>query len=458
MASPLSPVVRLLRTPAAFDDAVALFRAASLEQCLSALHGNATLPASILRARTLMRLERLRDAAAELARAAQRAQDDATAMQRGEIAMLLAATQFRSGDATASEEHLAAARAYVWSTRDADLHSELDRHTATMRWAQGRLDDAERHARRALSGRSPLHKALALEMVGAIEGGRRHFQTQVACAEEALDVLAQGTCPDVWVEGALLRTLAVLAHQLGLGAVAERVEARALGLAWTPELAQQHYETLRNLAWCAVVAGDHLKAFRLFRESARYAPSTAWQLFSFLDRSYLAREMGERIFAAAELDEAERLASQVRWDATTGGERCALLLLAELVAANDPARAESILARYRAIKPGMSVLVSQRDGMLRALEAHAFGVVSAAAGQTARAGELLHESFDIWRSSGFVWRATRTAVELADMLGDRRHLDFARDRIAGFPNAWFARSRYFEPAAKSDQPLHVLRA
>ncbi|MBV9646762.1 MAG: hypothetical protein JO043_04790 [Candidatus Eremiobacteraeota bacterium] len=458
MESPLGPVVRLLRTPASFEDAATLYHAAALERCIAALHGNFAFAAHLLRVRALMRLARFPQALSWLEDAETLVREEGSSGERGEVAMLLGAIHHRMGHAGQAEEHFSVARAHIWSTNDSNLHAELARHLATMHWSQGDLEAAERHARLALSGRSLLNKALALELLGAVEGSRGHFHTQVACAEEALDLLEQLPQREVWVEGAILRTLAILTHQLTLRGVAERVERRVTSLPWTPEMSACHYETLRNLGWCAVVEGDHLKAFRLFRESALQAPSKAWQIFCFLDRSLLAREMGERLFAAAELEQAEHLAANVRWDEETGGERCALLLLAELIAPHEIGRAEAVLRRYRSIKPRMSALLSQRDGMLRALECHAYGIVAAHAGRRSTAAAMLEETFSIWRSLGFVWRATRTALEIADVLGDHRHIPYAREHVGRFPNSWFARSPVLMQATAQSAPAQSASA
>jgi tetratricopeptide (TPR) repeat protein len=394
----------------------------------------------VLRGRTLMRLGRMREAIATLEAGALQAQVDGSSHVRGELAMLTAAAFHRAGNVTEANEHFSAARAYVWSTTDADLHSELARHVATLHWSEGNLETAETQARQALRAKSPLHKALALELIGAIEGSRGHLQTQAACLEDALESLEQLDWREVWIEGAIIRTLAILARDVQLSGVAERVEHRAESMPWTDETAACRYDVLRNLGWCAAVGGDHLKAFRLLRESAEHAPTAAWRVSCFLDRSFLAREMQERLFAAAELESAERLAETVDWESTAGDERLALLLLSELVARHDVRRAESILERYRGIKRRMSVLLSQRDGLLRAIECHAYGVVAAAAGQTGRAAEMLDEAFAVWREFGFVWRATLTALEMAEMAGDARHVGYAREHVGSFPNSWFARS------------------
>jgi len=404
------------------------------------LHGNDSIAAHALRGRTLMRLGRNQEAIETLEAGAKDAQIEGSSHARGELTMLIAAAQHRAGNLSAATEYFSAARAYVWSTTDSDLHSELARHLATMHWAEGNLEGAESDARQALRATSPMHKALALELLGAIESSRGHLHTYAACLEEALEALEELPWREVWIEGAIIRTLALLARDLELPGMAERVEERAASMVWTDETAAWHYETLRNLGWCAAVGGDHLKAFRLLRLSAENAPAKAWRVFAFLDRSFLAREMREPLFAAAELESGERLADSVDWEATTGDERCALLTLAELVAPKDPTRAEAILDRYRGIKRRMSVLVSQRDGLLRAAECHAFGIVLAASGQPGRGADLLNEAFELWRSKGFVWRATRTALEMAELTGDERHVVYARERAPRFPNSWFTSS------------------
>ena len=440
MSTAQARVISLLPRTASFSEAVRLFRAASLEECVGALHGNASLEANLLRGRALLRLGKPGKALVSLREGEAQAQIDASSHVRGQLAMLIAAASFRTGDVAGAQENFSAARAYVWSTTDTDLHAELSRHVALMEWAGGNLQQAEEHARQALRGASPLSKALALELLGAIEANRGHFHTQASCLEEALDFLEELPERDPFAEASILRNLAILSRDLPLLGVAERVEGRAESLAWTSALASTQHEVLKHLGWCAAVRGDHLKAFRLLRASGEIAPTAAWQVTCFLDRSFLAREMRERLFAAAELESAEALAKSIDWEETSGEERCALLLLAELLAPQDAMRGQALIDRYRSIKRKMSVLVNQRDGRLRAAECHAFGVVAAAAGERGRAAEMLDEAFELWSSIGFVYRATRTALEMAELTGDDRRLGYAREHVGKFPNSWFSRS------------------
>ena len=173
-------VIRLVPKPAPFADALRYYGAAKYHDCLDALRGNESLPAVILTARALLRLakfgdERL-DRAIELLEGTRgRADREGSDALRGELAMLLAASYHRAELPDEAERAFFDARVYLWSTRNAELQSELEYYEGIFAWSVRNLDAASRHARAALNKASLSVHARALELLGAIAASSGNY-------------------------------------------------------------------------------------------------------------------------------------------------------------------------------------------------------------------------------------------------------------------------------------------
>jgi tetratricopeptide (TPR) repeat protein len=449
-------VIRLVPKPAPFADALRHYGAAKYHDCLDALRGNESLPAVILTARALLRLakfgdERL-DRAIELLEGTRgRADREGSDALRGELAMLLAASYHRAELPDEAERAFFDARVYLWSTRNAELQSELEYYEGIFAWSVRNLDAASRHARAALNKASLSVHARALELLGAIAASSGNYLGQADYLERALAHLETFSERDVWVEAHILYNLSILVRELHLDPIVERLGQRLESLPWTAETAVPRFEALRHVAWCHALSGNHVKAFRLLRESAEVAPTIPWRIFAFLDRSMLAREMGEALFAEDEMQGAEAIAEGFDWSQSSGDERLALLQLAELTAQRNPERAQHHIERYRSIKRKMSALHAFRaDKRLRALECYAEASVSRALGQPDRAILLLNEAFEIWSSIGYAWRGVVSSLALYELTQETHFREYASINIQRFSASWI--TRRFELVFPAQRP------
>ncbi len=452
-------VIRLVARPKPISEAVALYAAARYHACLDALRGNDSLPAEILTARVLLRLAKFGspdvDGAIDLLEAQRSgANDEASDALRGELAMVLGAAYHRADRTEDAERAFFDARAYLWSTRNAELQAELEYYEGAFAWTARELETAARHARGALAAKSVSLKCRALELLGAIAASSGDYTGQADFLEQALTRLEASERRDVWVEGHILYNLAILAREMHLTHVVDRLTARAESMPWSDETAALRVETLRHLGCCRALAGDHLTAFRLLRQSGEVAPSIPWRIFAFLDRSKLAREMGEKSFADDQLHGAERLAGGFDWNGSSGDERIALLYLAELTATQSPAEAQNLIERYRAIKRKMSPLhVMRSDRRLRAMECYGEAVVARAHGQRERAALLLEEAFGTWSTIGYTWRAVATALALYELTAEQRHYVYAAENIQPFATSWLG--RWFDANSSTERSASV---
>ncbi len=306
--------------------------------------------------------------------------------------MLSAAAYHRAELPDEAERSFLDARAYLWSTRDTELQAELEYYEGVFAWSARNLDAASRHARAALNETTLSVHARALELLGAIAASSGNYLGQADYLERALTHIESFSERDVWVEAHILYNLSILVRELHLDPIVDRLGRRMESLPWTDETAVPRFEALRHVAWCNALSGNHVKAFRLLRESAEIAPTIPWRIFAFLDRSMLAREIGEAVFAEDEMQGAEAIADGFDWNASSGDERLALLQLAELTAQRAPERAQHHVERYRAIKRKMSALHAFRaDRRLRALECYAEAAVARAPSVSATAPSYCSE-------------------------------------------------------------------
>ncbi len=359
---------------------------------------------------------------------------------KGTYYTLLGAACARAGLQTRLDSALIEARAHVWSTSSISVNAEFEYYEAIRAWVAGEMLVSVQHARRALHREAPEVQVQALTLIAAVHARNGDYRAQVATLDEALGALSLFSERDVGLEAGVLLHIAAPTADLHLVDLAAQVSLRAKSLAWTADIASQQCQVLTELAWGRSLVGDHLGAFRLLRSAADVAPTPPARLLAILHRAFLAKELGEHVMAAEELDFAQRLAEGILWDETSGDERDSLRLLAELVAAVSPERAQRLLDRYRAIKTPISPLfLATSDRRWRAEECLAFGVVARAQGQMERAHTLLEEAFDIWSKINYIWRATRVAIELAEISDDARFVNYARSHIEQFPNSWLAR-------------------
>ncbi len=426
------------RLAATLDAARECFVAARYGECLAGLKYHNSPDAAILTARVLLRQQRPHDAVTRL-EAFPPYLDDSHELKAAHYTLLSAALLRAGAAPDVLESALIEARAHVWSSPSIATNAEFDYYEGMRAWMAGDSVGAREQAQRALHREAPAIRVQALTLLAMVAANRADYAIQVDLLGEALQTLDASKERDVGLEAGVLWNLAGPVAGLHLPKVAEQVAIRAEALAWTVDVAGAHHHVLGNLACSRALAGDHLGAFRFLRLAADVAPTPPLRLNALLERAFLARELGEPA-AADDFAHAERLADEIAWDQTSGEERMALRHLAELVAPIDPKRAQVILDRYLAIKRPMSPLfVAAVDQRWRAADCLARGIVAKSQGMVDQAVRSLSEAFEIWSRVGYVWRATRVALELTDLGENSEYRAYVERHIGDFPNSWLAR-------------------
>jgi len=408
-----------------FDKAVAAFRAASLQTCLSELTGIESNDAAALRARTFLRLGNPQAAALAVRR------DDAPGFRaRAEAALLRAVAHSRLGAADVAIEGFLCARVYAISAADTVLEAEVEFYCGLHAFGDGAVENVRAFCLLGLQAIAlPVAPVVAprvvaaahvksriQELLGLSDAAEGRYKDQLLHARAALATLDDCPVPEVYQAAFAVANLAILVRDFDLEADYEAIAARVGALAWTDDISRVKFRTVEALAWSSALRGDPVGALRLLRLAAGSASTVPEEIAVAVDRAVFARELGHRAMAAEELEYALKLSRECRWDATADDQRETLLYLAEAVSFLSAAHGREVLERYANIGTAMSAAVASRlEARVRAEEAYAHGVVLRAEGRLAASVERLSAAFATWDRIGYEWRAGRAALELTEL-------------------------------------------
>ncbi len=311
---------------------------------------------------------------------------------------------------------------------------------ALIAWMRQEYAEAEEGAEGQLTSPDPNRRARAHILLSWIALRRGTILRQVDELQTALDELDLAQPPDEFVRANALLTLALLCRELPLHEVGDRVRGVFESLPWTSALRLEHFQVTRYLGAFDELNGNELAAFASFKKAARLAPSEHWSVHCYLDRALLAKNTGERAFAAEQLQEAHEIAQRVSWNEVNGEELSALLVLAELFATNDPAVAEQYLARFRTLRTSVIPILSLgSDPRVKGFEAYSQGVAWLRLGDADNGKAALTEAWSIFEDFNYAWRAALCALALYDVTNDRRWIQRAAKKIDPWPQSWIAR-------------------
>jgi DNA-binding CsgD family transcriptional regulator len=235
-------------------------------------------------------------------------------------------------------------------------------------------------------------------------------------------------------------TLAILARELGLTNSVAEVERQLGGTEWPDEFRVNRFQTTKALGWVKALQGDYFNAFRYLKYSARVAPNAAWETMALCDRAYLAHSVGEERWSRQELLEAEEVATATNWEIYEGEECVALLLLAELFAPIDAAKASSYLAQFRRLGELRTTrLLIRKDHRFDAMVDYSTGIVDAALGNRRLAITRLQKALNVHQRIGYDWRAGRGALALYDLTGKTSFLEIAEEKLRNYSSSWLGR-------------------
>ena len=354
--------------------------------------------------------------------------------------MLQGAAYARLSDFSSAESRLKTALSL--SSAEPAIAGEVRYQQALVAWMRRKLDAADRILKGVDINQAPERVQIQRYILqGAVLASRGDMTQQGAVLLEALAFVQNIREPSVLPWAYAVAQISYLARELYSPALREAAYSELSSVPWTADLADVHFTALRAVGWCHALEGDYFNAFRRLKEASVVAPSPAWRVMSLCDRSYLAQCLGERRWAEQERNDARELASAVDWRVLDGEERFALCLLAELFAVHDGPLALAQITEYRKSAGAFApVLASADDRRVTALEAYSLGMVQRALGEAEEATRLLAQSYKIYDSVRYRWRAGRAALALADMTGTREWRERAAKLLSVYPQSWLVNS------------------
>lgn len=419
-------------------DARSLFLSGDFEACLATLESQTSPSAVILRARALIRVDRVSDARLLLANVAPDADSAA------EHYAYLASALYRSSDFAGAHMVLQRSLQCCKTERDLALYSF---HSAFALWAEGRITEAEAFIPQCAG---PHLRTLALELHAWIASAQQEYIVAAGRFHAALQSSLKDPEPDMLLRAKILWALTHIACEMHLPHLLSDIRKGLDSLPDTPGIRIPKMHACRYTAWCHAIGGDFSEAFRLIRLAARLCGEDAWKVTALCERAYLARSVYGSDVAQEYIAEAREIADATPWMDTLGEERVGLLYLAHLLAASDVLGAREYLETYNALKPARADMAHEKDPCARAFECYVNASVDQASGDVISSSENYAKAYAIYRRAGYVWKAILSALGKADLTGgNRAYAEYADAQLRAFPNSWL-RSLIQEKIARFD--------
>jgi DNA-binding CsgD family transcriptional regulator len=329
------------------------------------------------------------------------------------------------------------------------IRAELAAHLTRRYLSQHNFTLAEKWQQESLVDHSPAGKVRSEHLQSYIFARRELYKEQAFSLLRVLDLI--GNKREEFVEDYCVAayTLAVLARELPIDAFATRAKLEIdTDFIWPGDLGAYRFQALKGVAWCQALSGDELSCLRYLRLADHLASNDIWRVMLLCDRSYFASIVGEERWAANEFSLAEELADSIEWGRTSGEERVALLLLAELAARQAPKRAPYYLGRFNELGKLRSHLQHFAfDDRLTAMANYTSGVVREAAGERDAAQDHLRSAWSNFDRIGYAVRAARVALALYRVTNKSRWMHLAEDNLEHYPKAWLTRELAASPSS-----------
>jgi hypothetical protein len=286
-----------------------------------------------------------------------------TPLLKAEGALLRANAHARLRNFEAAHYELSIARAYGFASPFRSLERDLNVTEAGVAFMEGSFKEASRllalplpfESDRPLFFRetAPLWdehhvQARAYELEGHLAGVRGDAAAQSVAFRQALRTLAESSTADAWLAANIASTLSMNLRDWPDPAATEELRGIVADFAWTSDMATQRFQLSRSFGLSAALAGNHMEAFRYYRQANKEAPKAIFRIVAMIDRVILSRELGfsSGAFLADEMQEIADLAGDVNWSVCVGEEHVTLLLLAQCFASYDVSQAARFYDRY----------------------------------------------------------------------------------------------------------------
>lgn len=447
-----SPIRQIRPRVETFESALFAYRQADFDTAIRILTRDPSPKAALLRARAFNRLGLFERSIGEL-RGLEL--DNLPGGEATEALIILSVALIGSRSLENVNDLLTTARALAYSSGSLVLEADVEFTTAVNFYTSGASDRASQTLYHLLSlnavvapwdkvGKETHNleevRARAYDLLGHIAARDSRYSDQANFIYLAFAELDKHSEIDHYIESQLLSNLAVLASDRDVDRVYEFVRDRVATATFPGACRDHEFEIRRKLGHCASMHGDHVGALREFRRSSEIAPNRASKIKALLDRSSLANELNELIFANEESNFALDLTRQVDWSAASSSEIFALLAMAQNLATRNSADARRLLNLFGECKKRLNPFQNAAtDFGFIGRELQADALITRGEGNVDRAVRLNLEAFELFKRVGYVGRAATVAVELFELTARNSYLEFAAAYTRKLPQSLLAR-------------------
>ena len=426
----------------AVTSARAAWHAGEFARCLDILDcapDVVTSEAVLLRARSLLRLDRPAEASEHLrSMVAVHRSIDARIAAR----MLDADAVGRMGDPQRALEMLEA----ILLEADAGgvhptIRSEIAYFSAVALWMLGRNDLARSAIRNVSGPEADIVAAWCASLLVFIDVAEHRLTDAVTHSVEALSLYRSCSARDRMLEASIIVKFAILVSEIPVDEEIYAAARHAIErISWTDDLGRHGTLALTHFAWTTLVRGDELSAMRYLREAVGLAPSDAWRVHALAERGILYRLLGQRLASIDQLEHAKSIATEVDWSSCSGEEALALVTLAEALAAFDPDAAARAYEGYASLSTATSPHNgARRDKKDEAYKASVRGSIAVAQGDNESAIRDLKHAFALFERMGYRRRMLEVAVTLSRLPRQSHALKAVGLAAGDYYRSWIAR-------------------
>jgi tetratricopeptide (TPR) repeat protein len=295
-------------------------------------------------------------------------------------------------------------------------------HDLRLSWFRRDGDPNSPAAALAVTHPDPTVASIAFAHRAWLHAHAGRYEAHIADLQRAVAFATAPTTDPVDVHALAVSTysLAQIAFETANEDGIAAARAAADAIAWTPDVQESQFLTVRALGWDAFMRGHAGQAQWAFKDARALAPTVEWRIMSHLDRAYVARMARNEVWAIEELVEADRLARDVRWESNFAEGRQVLVMLAVLHAPVDAMRAQRYAALYARVgtENVAPMVAANGDRRATAHAKYAQGKIDQTLGRKDAAAASLREAYEIFDNASYHYRASLAASALAELGGE----------------------------------------
>jgi len=338
--------------------------------------------------------------------------------------MLLGIARIRCGDAKGGLPILARAEADSAEAHPA-IRSEIAYAEALAHWALRDLGAAERALDR-VDQHSDIITARAFELRAWCMTTRGDYRRAARQFIATLDALEICRAQDYAIKATCLQALMTFAAEMFDSHLHDEALDRLNDDRWTSGTKMQRYQVMFYRALFAEAAGKTQAAYELGHEADICAPTRGHRVAALVGRAGIARHANEFFAARMYVDRAQALFAKLDPRSLNEDERFSLLGLAEQLAHTDVSAAKAVYEEYAALDAPWIVLSLAGDRRLEAAETYVQALIAEGSGDSAGSIGGYRTAFRVFAEIGYVRRAAKAALRLAEITGDSKAIAFVR--------------------------------